>query len=302
MVLGGLERRQVQHYEEHGWCAIPALLTDAAELREWREAVAEAVETQLSWSEAERERMRVEQACFHNQAKAEGDGETRAHYSQVFVQAVNLWKTTPRMRKLVLDPRLGKIAAEAGQCSGIHLYHDHALIKQPWAPATNWHIDNPGDPFTSIHQVMLWVALDDASISNGCMHFINGSHKHAGFPVENDIQATFEQARGGSGLGGTDIAGCLPNFPEWEGLPIGYGEVQAGGAILLSGALAHSAGPNMSFATRRAMAFVFMPEGAVKDENHGAIPDELVNRVPVGEVLCDDEHLPLLWSSRHPKL
>lgn len=28
MVPGGLERRQVQHYEEHGWCAIPALLAD----------------------------------------------------------------------------------------------------------------------------------------------------------------------------------------------------------------------------------------------------------------------------------
>ena len=96
----------------------------------------EAVATQLSWSEEKREAMRVEQACFHNQNR----GEERGHYSQVFVQAVNLWKTTPRMRKLVLDPSIGKIAAEAGQCSGIHLYHDHALIKQPWAPATNWHI------------------------------------------------------------------------------------------------------------------------------------------------------------------
>ena len=129
-------------------------------------------------------------------------------------------------------------------------------------------------------------------------HFVNGSHKHAGFPVEKDIEATFAQARGGSGLGDTDISGCLPNFPEWEGLPIGYGEVPAGGGILLSGALCHSAGPNMSFGTRRAMAFVFMPEGALKDENHGAIPDELADRVPVGELLLDDEHLPLLWS-RH---
>lgn len=261
--------------------------------QEWRCAVDEAVTTQLSWSEERREQMRIEQACFHNQSQ----GVSRGHYSQVFVQAVNLWKTTPRMRELVLDPALGKIAAEAGQCSGIHLYHDHALIKKPWAPATNWHVDNPGDPFTSIHQVMLWIALDDASLSNGCMHFINGSHKHAGFPVENDICATFEQAREASGLGDTNIAGCLANFPEWEGLPIGYGEIQAGGAILLSGAVAHSAGPNMSFGTRRAMAFVFMPEGALKNENHGAIPDKLADRVPVGDLLRDNEHLPLLWSS-----
>ena len=135
MVLDTLDAAQVQHYEDNGWCAIPSLL-GAAELEEWRSAVDEAVATQLSWSEEKREAMRVEQACFHNQNR----GEERGHYSQVFVQAVNLWKTTPRMRKLVLDPSIGKIAAEAGQCSGIHLYHDHALIKQPWAPATNWHI------------------------------------------------------------------------------------------------------------------------------------------------------------------
>ena len=136
MVLDTLDAAQVQHYEDNGWCAIQSLL-DAAELEEWRSAVDEAVATQLSWSEEKREAMRVEQACFHNQNR----GEERGHYSQVFVQAVNLWKTTPRMRKLVLDPSIGKIAAEAGQCTGIHLYHDHALIKQPWAPATNWHIE-----------------------------------------------------------------------------------------------------------------------------------------------------------------
>ena len=42
--------------------------TRSIELQEWREAVAEDVETQLSWSEAERERMRVELASLRRTA------------------------------------------------------------------------------------------------------------------------------------------------------------------------------------------------------------------------------------------
>ena len=72
-------------------------------------------------------------------------------------RAVNLWKTTERMRKLVLDPALGKICAEAAQCSGIHIYHDHVLTKEPGGPATQWHIDNSSDPYTSQHQIMAWL-------------------------------------------------------------------------------------------------------------------------------------------------
>jgi hypothetical protein len=97
--------------------------------------VADGVQEQLEWDGAERE-SRAEQGSFHNQPPA---SEMRGHYSQVFVQCVNMWKHNPLVRKLVLDPRLGALAAAAAQCDAVRLYHDHALIKQPWAPATNWY-------------------------------------------------------------------------------------------------------------------------------------------------------------------
>ena len=295
-MLDTLSAAQIQRYEDTGFCVIDQLLSPA-ELAEWRAAVDEAVAVQLSWTPEERDRMRADHAAFHNQ---EPEREERSHYAEVFVQCVNLWKTTPRMRQLILNPALGKIAAEASQCGGIHLYHDHVLAKPPWAPATNWHLDNGGDPFHSVNQVILWIGLDDANVANGCVQIVEQSHKHAGFPQENDIQATFAQDRGSAGLGSTTIAGCLPQFPEWDGLPIGYGEVKAGGAVLLSGMVAHSAGPNMSFDRRRAMCFVFMPEGATKNANHGAMPDCVAERVGEGELLVDETHLPLLWSATTP--
>ena len=45
---------------------------------------------------------------------------------------------------------------------------------------------------------------------------------------------------------------------------------------------------------RRAMCFVFMPEGALKNANHGAMPDCVAERVGEGELLLDEQHLPLV--------
>ena len=45
---------------------------------------------------------------------------------------------------------------------------------------------------------------------------------------------------------------------------------------------------------------MFMPEGAKKNANHGAMPDSVAERVGEGELLVDDEHLPLLWSRSTP--
>lgn len=146
-----------------------AQLLPPAELDAWRGAVDDAVRVQLAWTPQQRDAMRTNVGAHHNQ---QPESEERSHYGQVFVQCVNLWKTTDRMRSLVLDPALGKIAAEAGQCTGIHMYHDHVLVKQPWAPATNWHMDNEGDPYHSVQSVMLWIGLDDADISNGCVQIV----------------------------------------------------------------------------------------------------------------------------------
>ena len=155
-MLDTLEPRHVEHYERWGYCVIDELLSPA-EIEEWRGAVEEAVAVQLAWSPSEREAMRRDHACFHNQPSP---GEEPGRSSEIFLQCVNLWKTTERMRRLVLSPALGKLAAEAAQCDGIHLYHDHVLTKRPGADATNWHLDNGSDPFTSPQQVMMWLALD----------------------------------------------------------------------------------------------------------------------------------------------
>ncbi|NJK53034.1 MAG: phytanoyl-CoA dioxygenase family protein [Leptolyngbyaceae cyanobacterium SU_3_3] len=38
-------------------------------------------------------------------------------------------------------------------------------------------MDVPYWSFTSLHAISVWIALDDATLENGCMYFMPGSHK-----------------------------------------------------------------------------------------------------------------------------
>ena len=69
------------------------------------------------------------------------------------------------------------MAAKLANVNGIRIWHDQALIKEPWGNPTGWHLDNPKWSYNSKNTLTIWIALDDATLSNGCMYFIPGSHK-----------------------------------------------------------------------------------------------------------------------------
>ncbi len=261
---------QIEFYRENGFLAIDELL-DAAELATWRQAVDEAVAETVAQESRGRD-------VIHNQG-----GEDR-YYKRVFVQCVNLWKTHERVKELVLDSRLGQMAAEVSGAPGIRLFHDHALIKAPWASPTNFHVDNPGDPYHTTKATMLWIALDDATLQNGCLYFLPGSQQTSRFDV-------------GGSLGDVGIGALINDYPEWVDIEPQAVQVKAGAGIFISGMVAHAAGPNMTTRPRRTFAMLFMPEGATFNGNQSVLPDHVFSRLQVGDVLADDEHLPLLYSS-----
>ena len=47
---------------------------------------------------------------------------------------------------------------------------------------------------------------------------------------------------------------------------------------------------------RRAFAMLFMPIDATFNGKKSALPDEVVAKLKVGDVLADDAHLPLVFS------
>ena len=136
---------QIQFYQDNGFVVIHDFLNED-ELETWRQYVGEAV--------GGRGRHKL----------ADGSWIEEDNYNaRIFTQRINLWNDHEGMRRLMIDDRLGKMAADLAGVDGIRIWHDQALIKPPWGNPTGWHLDNPYWSFYSRDAISLWVALDDVT-------------------------------------------------------------------------------------------------------------------------------------------
>src|SRR6201992_333235 len=166
-----LSKAQVEFYQKNGFLVVDDFL-DADELQHWQETVINAV------------RQRKGQKMPGKDGKigeADGINEDAAYYGKVFDQLLNLWQTDEGVKKLMIDERIGKMAADLAGVDGIRIWHDQALFKRPWANPTSWHIDTPFWSFSDRNALSIWVALDDATMANGCLFFIPGSSNETTF-------------------------------------------------------------------------------------------------------------------------
>ncbi len=218
--------------------------------------------------------------------KVAGDGnvdlvEGDSFYDRVFLQRLNLWRINETIKSYFLSPELGEMLAKLAGVDGIHVWHDQTLQKAPWANPTAWHLDNPYWSFHSHNALSIWVALDEATIQNGCMYYIPGSHKTASFDnvdIREDVGALFDV------------------YTEWRGIEPVVAEMKRGWAGVHNGLTAHGAGPNMTPNPRRAMTCAYMPAGAKFNGQQNILPASFVETLNVGDPLISDDHLPLIWS------
>ena len=255
---------EVRSYRDAGFLVVDDLL-DGDDLERWRSAVDGAV-------------------GGHGVSGRDLDPEQSEYYDRVFLQRVNMWQTSGEVHGLVLDKRFGRLVAALADTDEVRLYHDHALIKLPWANPTNWHADNPYDPYRSPDAIMLWIALDDADARNGCLHFLPGSHHR-------------DRLDDGAALDEANIGALLEANPQLASIEPEMAEVAAGAGIFINGMTAHAAGANMSPRPRRAFSMLFIPGRCRYTGEPGALPAELLARLQPGDILDDDEHLPLLYQA-----
>ncbi len=257
-----LTQDQLEAYQQDGVVVVEGFL-DTEELQTWREHVDEAV------------------ANRQDRKLASGDmlsGDS--YYDKVFTQRLNLWVDHEGVRELMLDARLGKMAAQLAGVEGIRIWHDQALIKEPWANPTAWHLDNPYWSFSSKNAISIWVALDDATLHNGCLYFVPGTHR----------EATFENS--GIGENMSDLFGV---YPQWAGREAMAAPMKAGDCSFHNGLLAHGAGANMTPGRRRAMTCAYMPDGEIFNGQKNVLPDEYVAQLKEGDLLENDELNPLIY-------
>ena len=256
---------EVRSYRDDGFLIVEDLL-DGEELETWRAAVGDAV-------------------GGHGVSGRDLDPEQSEYYDRVFLQRVNMWKTSRRgARPWCLTSASERLVAALAGADEVRLYHDHALIKLPWANPTNWHADNPYDPYRSPEAIMLWIALDDADARNGCLHFLPGSHRR-------------ERLDDGAALDEANIGALLESNPQFAAIEPEMAEVSAGAGIFINGMTAHAAGANMSRRPRRAFSMLFIPGRCRYTGQPEPCRPSVTDRLQVGDLLDNDDHLPLLYQA-----
>lgn len=265
-----LTTEQIAQYQKHGYLIIEDFLT-ADELENWRHAVTTAVH-QRNGLKMPGKDIRI--------GEDDGINADASYFNNVFDQLLNLWQTSDEVREIMLDERIGKMAAELAGVDGIRIWHDQALIKRPWANPTSWHLDTPFWSFSDRRALSIWVALDDATLENGCLFFIPGSHH----------QTTFENTGIGKNMGG-----IFEFYPQFKQSASKAAVMKAGSCSFHNGLTIHGAHANMTPGFRRAMTCAYMPDGNTFNGISNILPDPYLETLKVGDLLNNEEQTPLIY-------
>ena len=265
-----LNNDQIQSYRNDGFIVIEDFLTPD-ELEHWRSAVTTAVK--------ERGGIKIPGKDI-KVGEADGINEDADYYAKVFDQLLNLWQTSEQVKELMFDQRIGKMAAQLAGVEGIRIWHDQALIKRPWGNPTAWHLDTPFWSFSDRNAISIWIALDNATLENGCLYFIPGSHKQTSFQ-----KITI----------GRNMDGIFDVYPELKNSKTVAAPMKAGNCSFHNGLTVHGANANMTNGFRRAMTCAYMPDGNIYNGEPNILPENYLDSLKVGDLLNNNDQNPLIY-------
>lgn len=266
-----LTAEQISHYQNNGFVIIEDFL-NAGEIQQWRVALNEAM------AKRNGNKMPDRKEVF-----GKGDDADKSYFENVFDQLINLWQDNEKIRDIMLDERIGKMAAQLADVEGIRIWHDQALVKNPWANPTSFHLDTPYWSFNDRKALSIWVALDDATYENGCLFFIPGSHH----------TTRLEIAGIGKNIG--SIFSVYPEFIKTKSVPA---LMKAGSCSFHNGLTIHGAHANMTPGYRRAMTCAYMPDGNTYNGTQNILSDAQVANLNVGDLLNNNKQNPLIYSRK----
>jgi len=209
--------------------------------------------------------------------------EQRTTYGKAFLQIMNLWTQSPQVKEFVFGKRLARIAAELMGVSGVRVYHDQALYKEPGGGITPWHADQYYWPVDSDKTVTAWVPLQDTPLSMGPLAFCEGSHR---LEVGRDLEIGEESE--------ATLSEALSSFPmDDSAFALGDVSFHAGWTF-------HRAGANTTDCPREVMTVIYMDENIhltePKNKNHVMDIERWVPGLHAGDVLGSPLN-PVLYSS-----
>lgn len=168
------------------------------------------------------------------------DREVLQHYLALH----NIHKLSPVMMRYVKHPGIaGVLARLIGP--NVKCMQAMLFIKPPTLPGQAWHQDEYYIPTRDRSLTGGWIALDPATVENGCLWVVPGSHR-TGYLHPMAKHGNTEE---------WDFADMAQGVPEDKAVPV---EVTAGAVVFFNGYLLHSSRKNRSPIYRRVLVNHYM--------------------------------------------
>ncbi len=182
---------------------------------------------------------------------------------RVLFHALGAWRLRPAFHDVLWNPAFTVPAAQLLD-GPVRFWHDQLFCKPAHhGGVVAWHQDYSYWTRTQpMAHLTCWIGLDDASVDNGCVHYVPGSHRWDLLPVTglaNDMDAIHEVLSG-------------DQKRDFEPVPI---ELKAGEAAFHHPLMVHGSYENRTDRPRRAMVI-----NAVRDGVRSATGEELLDGVP----------------------
>ena len=139
----------------------------------------------------------------------------------------------------------------------VDLYWNQSVFKQPEGKREfPWHQDDGYTPVTPSPYLTLWLALNDATIENGCVWVLPGSHK----------RGLVEHRQSPIGLI------CHDSDHPDQGVPV---PVKAGSMAVFQSLTMHKSGVNTSTGPRKAYIIQYSHAGLRYEKTGELVPDRI---------------------------
>ena len=196
--------------------------------------------------------------------------------SRVLTQYVNMWKRDKEYEKTVRHPLITGIAKTLLKTPEVRLWHDHIISKPPEDNGYfRFHQDFYGWPLSAPRILSCWIALDDATVENGCMHVVPGSHRDPRFSPEAKKEELAALAQDSTLK--TERA-KMEERPASFGVPV---ELSTGECMFHHCLNFHATPQNTTNKQRRAFVIIYYAQGICFNDtqasNHCLIPTIEVN-------------------------
>lgn len=215
----------LKQYHEHGYFTVEGLFT-AEEVKGVRNEIPKIV---ARYPDVPKELVQIEPTVASSEKKPES-------FELGVRKLSRMARHNEFFRNLAFHPKMVKIAKSI-LGPDIMLHQGQLLMKPPhFGGEKIWHQDNAYFRLVPNHVFGFWVACDDATIENGCMHVIPGSH----------TQGIAEHAGAG------DEYGLVTPQSLEDAVPI---PLKSGDALVFHGELYHYTPPNRTNNRRRAIQY-----------------------------------------------